>query len=404
MFKISFNINIDSSMNIQKICPIFFLSAFFLSTLCGQAQTRNTFVNKNVDKAESLINRIARSKYDSTYVALPAHKWMTFVSGNGNYSKYHLRVPMPGIASEWGDMAEEYPTLGNMDVYTYDMNLHSGTQSMSVGVAYRTLRLKYSFNISKGNDRQISFESLGSRFGFMLDYRQTKKMKGDMYDVVKGFETLFEDFDQPVGDIIKAGTSPIDEKYNNYTLLHLQGHYIFNYRHFSYSAGRSGARIQKKSAGSPIALIDFYQSRAKFEQFIIGENERYKTWKLAIGGGYGYNWTPNAGKVLVHASVIPSVNLIRHSSYSTTIPNFDSLTEERKELDEGTISQVKDMVDETPKVTLNCTARMSATWNINSHYVLGAYGSYQYSKFCNKQDYSIREHFYSGSLWLGYRF
>ena len=68
------------------------------------------------------------------------------------------------------------------------------------------------------------------------------------------------------------------------------------------------------------------------------------------------------------------------------------------------VDQVKDVVDATPKITLNFTARLSVLWNINTHYVLGAYGSYQHSNFANKKDYSIRENFFSGSLWVGYRF
>lgn len=381
------------------------LSALFLSSLAGTAQTNNTAVKKNVTKAKSIVERIARSKFDSTYVALPRYQWMVFASGNGNYSKYHLRVPMPDMIDMWeAEDIAAHPTLGDMDVYTHDMDLHSGTQSVSLGIAYRTLRLKYSFNVSKGNDRQISFESLGSRFGFMFDYRQTKKMKGDMYDANDGFNALLDNIDLSSADVIKAGTSPVDQNRNDYTLLHLQGHYVFNYKHFSYSAGRSGSRIQKKSAGSPIALIDFYQSRAKFKSdFIIGENERYKTWKLSLGAGYGYNFTPNAGKLLIHASAIPSINLFRHSSYRTEL-DFDQISETDKETYQGMVDQVKDVVDATPKITLNFTARLSVLWNINTHYVLGAYGSYQHSNFANKKDYSIRENFFSGSLWVGYRF
>lgn len=401
----------------KTLVPLLVLAMMAFAVLPMAAQTRKSNINEKVGKADKLILNIARSHFDSTYVALPAYKWMVFTSFNGNHSKYHLRVPMPNQVDAWDEeFVEQYPVLKNTDIYTYDMDLHSGTQSLSLGLAYRTLRLKYSFNVSKGNDRQLSIESLGSRFGFLFDYRRTKRMKGSMYDVKKGLQSLYtaisDEASPDAEQLIKDGTAPIDQRYNNYTLLHLQGHYVFNYKRFSYSAGRSGARIQKKSAGSPIALIDFYQSRAKFEKtFIVGENERYKTWKLSIGGGYGYNWTPNAGKFLLHASVMPSVNLFRRSSYHTTPvypDNYEDFTDRQKELYQENIEQsikdVKDMVDETPRLTLNVTARLSATWNINEHYVLGAYGSLQHSNFSNKQDYSIRENFYSGSIYLGYRF
>lgn len=400
-------------MEIKNIFTSLLLSVLFFGSLTAMAQDDQKLVKKGVSKFRNLADKIARSRFDSTYVALPEHEWMVFSSFNGNASKYHLRVPMPDMADEWGeDILAEHPNLRDMDLYTYDMDLHHNNMSVSVGVAYRTIRLKYSFNVTKGNDKQFTAESLGSRFGFMVNYRKTKRMKGDMYNVMTGFYSLMADIDQPVGDVIKEGTAPIEDRYNDYQLLHLQAHYVFNYKRFSYSAGRSASRIQKKSAGSPIALIDFYQSHAKFaDKFIVGVNERYKTWKFAIGGGYGYNFTPNAGKLLIHASALPTINILRHSSYRTTFvypENYDQMSEVakanyQKNL-EDTEEQVKDMVDRTPKVTLNFTARLSATWNIDKHFVLGAFGSLQHSNFINKKDYSIRENFYSGSVWLGYRF
>lgn len=404
----------------------FLLLVLSLTTLMGHSQTQKQRVNKTIGHAETFVQKIARGHFDSTYVALPAHKWMVFVSGNGNYSKYRLKVPMPDHGGEWQQaMVERYPLLKDEDVYTYDMNLHNSTQSVSIGLAYQTLRAKYTFNVSKGNDRQLSIESLGSRFGFFLDYRHTKRMKGDMYDATVGFETYFDNIidgnELTKDQIIQKGTFPVNSTYNNYTLFHAQAHYVFNSKRFSYSAGRSASRIQLKSAGSPIALVDFYQSRAKFDRdFIIGENEKFKTWKVSVGGGYGYNWTPNAGKVLLHASVMPTVTLISHSKHTTDVPltvdaqkkyhernnlpYSDDQLEEAVENHKKSLSQVNDMVDATPKITLNCTARLAATWNINSHYVLGAYGTYLYSHFANKEDYRINEHYVSGSVYLGYRF
>lgn len=411
--------NVFKKMNSKIVLKSLLLYILFFASLTVTAQNDQKFFNKGVSKVRNIADKIARSKFDSTYVALPEHEWMVFTSFNGNASKYHLRVPMPDMEKEWSDdLLATYPNLHNMDLYTYDMDLHHNNMSVSVGVAYRTIRLKYSFNVTKGNDQQFTAESLGSRFGFMINYRKTKKMKGDMYNAMTGFLSMIANMDLSkeedinVDDVIKAGTAPIEDRYNDYQLLHLQAHYVFNYKHFSYSAGRSASRIQKKSAGSPIALIDFYQSRAKFaDQFIVGVNERYKTWKFAIGGGYGYNFTPNAGKLLIHASALPTINILRNSTYHTTFvypEEYDKMSEEAKQIYqknlEDTEKQVNDMVDKTPKITLNFTARLSATWNIDKHFVLGAFGSFQHSNFINKKDYSIRENFYSGSVWLGYRF
>lgn len=392
------------------------------------SQTQKQRVNKTIGHAETFVQKMARGHFDSTYVALPAHKWMVFVSGNGSYTKYHLRMPMfDDVTDWWNDLGmkegyKEYPQMSDENVHTYDMNLHNSTQSVSIGLAYQTLRAKYTFNVSKGNDRQLSIESLGSRFGFFLDYRHTKRMKGDMYDAAVGFETVLDHNEWTADQIIDKVTSPINATYNNYTIFHAQAHYVFNSKRFSYSAGRSASRIQLKSAGSPIALVDFYQSRTKFKKdFIIGENEKFKTWKFSLGGGYGYNWTPNAGKFLLHASVMPTVTLFSHSKHTTDVPltaeaqknyyeknNYtdytDDMVEQAVQDNKKTLERVNSLVDATPKITLNCTARFSATWNIDSHYVLGAYGTYLYSHFANNKDYRIKEHDFNGSVFVGYRF
>ena len=195
-----------------------------LTTPFTMMAQKESALKEKVNKADNFITRIARSHFDSTYVSLPQHRWMVFASGNGSYNKFHLRVPMPGIVEGMG--LEGNPVFGDRDIYTYDMDLHSSTQSASVGVGYRTLRLKYTFNIGKVNDQQISIESLGARFGFLVDYRHTKKMKGDMYDPSDGVDAWIENktsqASEPMtaSDVIKAGTSSIDKSYNNFTLLH----------------------------------------------------------------------------------------------------------------------------------------------------------------------------------------
>ena len=90
-------------MKTSTVQTALLLSALFLISLTATAQNDQKFINKEVSKVRGLANKIARSKFDSTYVALPEHEWMVFSSFNGNVSKYHLRVPMPDMADEWGE-------------------------------------------------------------------------------------------------------------------------------------------------------------------------------------------------------------------------------------------------------------------------------------------------------------
>ncbi|MBQ0022001.1 MAG: DUF4421 family protein [Prevotellaceae bacterium] len=404
---------------IEKIIGVVALwSVMFLSANAQSSSSAVEMGKKTLKKAQNVADKISKGKFDSTYVALPEYKWMVTVSGNANYSKFRMKVPVPDIVKElkedFGDLIPS--ALLDPKVFTYDMDLHSGAQAVAIGVSYGSIKAKYSFNINSGNDQQLTFETLGSKFGGFVDYRRSTKMKGTMYNVLDGFEhgadKILAGEEPTLDDALKGGTNPIGSKYNNYTTLHMQGHYVFNSKHFAYSAARSASRIQKKSAGSFIALADFYYSRAKFsERFIVGTDEKYRTAKLSLGGGYGYNWTPNAGKLLVHASFIPTVSLFSKSRYSTDLTKDPFVDSEDERTPEEIIAEnkkdkerVDKMINATPKLTLNCTARLSVTWNIDKHFVLGGYASYMYSNYKNKENYSIKEHYVNGNVYVGYRF
>lgn len=75
--------------------------------------------------------------------------------------------------------------------------------------------------------------------------------------------------------------------------------------------------------------------------------------------------------------------------YDEYLPLFDKYIS-------GFETKTNRLAEARTKITLNCTARVSVTWNIDEHYFLGAYGSYQYSNYANKYDYTIKEHNTSG--------
>lgn len=409
-------------MRIENIFCAAALWGVMVMNMSAQSSSSTVgFGKKTLNKAQNLADKISMGNFDPTYVSLPEYKWMVTVSGKANYSKFRMKVPTTD-ANEFKEMLEGLddvvvpPCLVYPEALTYDMDLHSGTQAVAVGVAYRSIKASYSFDLNSGNDQQLTFETLGSKFGGYIDYRRSTKMKGTMYNVADGvnygiYKVLFDE-EPTLADVLKGGTNPIESKYNNYTTLHMQGHYVFNSKHFAYSAARSASRIQKKSAGSFIALADLYYSRAKFsEKFISGADEKYRTAKFSLGGGYGYNWTPNAGRLLVHASFMPTVSLFSRSRYSVdlTKDTFEDGEEYRTQEEiiaenKANKEKVDKVINATPNITLNCTARMSVTWNIDKHFVLGGYTSYMFSNYKNKENYSIKEHYVFGDVYVGYRF
>lgn len=426
-----------------------------LASLTAAAQTNSEPANENViGWAKNKVDKMTQGKYDPDYVTTPEKKWIVFANVYGGYNKFNLNVPIPYLKPD--DVSSDYyPALDKF--YTYKIRLHQDTRGASVGLGYGCVKGSYSFNLGKTHDSHFSFEALGSKFGLSLDYRHSKEMKGTMYDALDGSVTyliytynIMEQYDirpedlskyitpQDLNDIMNECTTDIPSTRNDYTTLHIQGHYVFNSRHFSYSAASSPTLIQKRSAGSPLVLLDFYGSRAKFhDSLLLGDDESFTTWKGSVGGGYAYNYTPNQGKLLIHASVIPSVTLISKSKYDThpvsmdyyarmtyelyhddryqglehykeTYPeDYKTMCQGYEETKKQTLEQTEQhqkTINATAKVTLNCTARLSATWNVNEHYVLGAYGTYHYSNYANKEHYSFKEHNFGGQVYLAYRF
>lgn len=78
----------------------------------------------------------------------------------------------------------------------------------------------------------------------------------------------------------------------------IDGYYAFNQKRFAYDAAYDGAYVQLLSAGSLLATAKYTFGELRLpdddELFIPFNNgvSRYKTYQLAIGPGYSYNWVP----------------------------------------------------------------------------------------------------------------
>ena len=91
--------------------------------------------------------------------------------------------------------------------------------------------------------------------------------------------------------------------------------YALNAAHYSHSAAMKQSYIQRKSAGSLLLHLSYMSSQiALGDTIMIHGAERptlqsmmsgirsMTTRQVALGIGYGINYTPNQGKVLLHAS------------------------------------------------------------------------------------------------------
>ena len=175
--------------------------------------------------------------------------------------------------------------------------LSTGLQNkIGIGLAYRGVGLAYSIGLGDNTRRSLSLglDGYGKHFGFEWSYNGSKGLTGS--------------FEIPGWEPIQAGKGTLMLMANTLNLF-----YIFNPR-FSYSAAMKQQAIQRRSAGSFIAGINWsvWDIVTLPEGFNLRENfipELYKNNylcdRISIGTGYGYNLVLGRQHWLLHASLVP---------------------------------------------------------------------------------------------------
>ena len=171
---------------------------------------------------------------------------------------------------------------------------------------------------------------------------------------------------------------------------HLHIWYALNAAHYSHNAAVKQSYIQKKTAGSLLLHLSYMSQQIKFTDTlnIVGPEDGESigllpaimsgmtgmtTRQIAVGVGYGINYTPNKGKVVLHASaacmlVCYSVNHIMYY-----VP--DSLQME--------LPSSEPMFVLHPAVPVHVTGnvRAAVSWEINKWVHLSAWATGDHLRF-----------------------
>ena len=233
--------------------------------------TKSQKVKRFFAKVADFADRWFIKNVDTAYLALPKHRFkLAFVTDEGSV---HTKIHGEGI-----------PYYDKMDMYMRSNFM----PKMGFQVGFRNLSFGYSWNLHKGyNNFKIGITQNG--FGIELQQRKTSYAKGYVE------ASAFPDTQQEV----QAGEISINTFY-------LSSYLALNRKKFSMPAAFNHSYIQKRSAGSPLLFADFiYQDislqREKLIEQTAGLHEM-EIYQIAIGAGYGYNYTPNKGKFLLHVS------------------------------------------------------------------------------------------------------
>ncbi len=165
------------------------------------------------------------------------------------------------------------------------------TSRVALGVGYRELNLSYNFGLNSKYNTEFNLGAFWNRMGIEIKIHGSDHL--DVSSPASGSYAFLN-----TGEPAELLSILVD------------GYYAFNHRRFSYPAILSQSNIQKKSAGSILAAAGLSIMGFGLLEARDGLPSRWAESRFSLGCGYGYNWSIQKGRCLLHASAIPMVNLL----------------------------------------------------------------------------------------------
>ena len=256
---------------------LYFALIFF--PLVFHAEKSSAQLNVFIEKAISTFSRITGSTgYDTTYIAPPARPWMvaSFAQSTG-FDVYNSNT-LSGIG--------------------YQSFRSSRTRYFSgVNASYKGFGLEVGFNPQKVFQNKKFNEKV-----FNLNYYTNRFCIDAMYNYSPSIAGTLK---------MNGEWTSLPENILEQKSLLISSYYIFNNKQFSYPAAFNQGFIQKRSAGSPLAIMLFCRKRFNINPWeaLDSHYTESKLLTFCVGAGYGYNFvTPHIW--LIHLSGIPAVSVL----------------------------------------------------------------------------------------------
>jgi len=87
------------------------------------------------------------------------------------------------------------------------------------------------------------------------------------------------------------------------------------------AAGLYSDMIQKRSAGSPLVYLNYFQTNYSVNKTFPANSDHFQTHQLSLGAGYAYNFALMGGRLVFHASFVPMFTLYSHMEHQTDLDN-----------------------------------------------------------------------------------
>lgn len=283
---------------------------------------------------------------DTSYVRWPKQDMIASINSRMISSTLHVHYHN---SSDYGD--QSYNGFATTELQT----------PISLSLAYRGWGLSYTRSFEKYVDDEFSFSTCGRKYGAELRYQHSHSYSG----------TIENDMDPQQNIDIQPGDITQELYYANV-------YYVFNSKRFSLPSALLQTVIQRRSAGSWLAAINFQRNILNFQDIPFN---KVTSTKISLGGGYAYNWAFAKEQCLLHASFMPLVNVYSHNS----------------------VYSVEGKQAATESISLNGNIHLSFVYNV-SRYVMGASSIY-YLSWQNLSDHiAVVDLNWSSRLFIGVRF
>jgi hypothetical protein len=282
-------------MSVRKITFLLLLIAF---PLMGHATSKGL---KFFYRIGERIDRYLLQNVDTNYITLPEHSWrFAYTNSMVGINSYYGTL-FPGTTQQIAIISRTTPSV--------DLGFYAG---------YRGLGFGYSWDVLHAYANNLSF-SLGSKsLGIEFQRQVSTNISGK-----------FIDPDAPKTALGELPSGLIWMRNANLTIW-----YALNSEHYSHNAAIKQSFIQKRSAGSLLLSLSYLYTDLTVQDtltlagipvlsLLMAGVKSAVTQQIAVGLGYGINYTPNKGKVILHAAA--NLQLVCYSINQISIAFDDSL-------------------------------------------------------------------------------
>lgn len=301
------------------------------------------------------VDRFLTRGIDTSYIALPEHSWRlaytnAMIGVNSNLTSTVIFQPI-------GEMAF---SLLNKTTPSVDLGFYAG---------YRGFGFGYSWDALNAYAQRLSF-SFGSKY-IGIDFA---------IETSTNIHTTVALGGKQLWDLGRTGVVITNANLNVW--------YALNALHYSHQAAVKQSYIQKKTAGSLLLHLAYMSSQIALRDTMkVPDAERplipslmsnltaINTRQIAVGIGYGINYTPNHGKVILHASA--AAMLVTYSVNHISYYLEDSLANELPG---------EPMFSLHPATPVHVTGnvRAAVSWEINKWVHLSAWATGDNIRFKSK--------------------